>query len=101
MRVAAKEEEERGAAHPIPDCPRQRRVPSWCWECPAFSKCVSRTSSCSAVATPIQFWAGSLFYASAWSALKQRTSNMNTLISLGTTAAYLYSVAATFVPVIL
>ncbi len=51
-----------------------------------------------AVATPIQFWAGSLFYASAWSALKQRTSNMNTLISLGTTAAYLYSVAATFVP---
>ena len=51
-----------------------------------------------AVATPIQFWAGSLFYASAWSALKQRTSNMNTLISLGTTAAYLYSVAATFAP---
>ena len=51
-----------------------------------------------AIATPIQFWAGSLFYASAWSALKQRTSNMNTLISLGTTAAYLYSVAATFAP---
>ena len=51
-----------------------------------------------AIATPIQFWAGSLFYASAWSALKQRTSNMNTLISLGTTAAYLYSVVATFAP---
>ena len=51
-----------------------------------------------AIATPIQFWAGSLFYASAWSALKQRTSNMNTLISLGTTAAYLYSVVVTFAP---
>ena len=50
------------------------------------------------IATPIQLWAGAQFYASAWAALKQRTSNMNTLIALGTSAAYLYSVTATFAP---
>ena len=50
------------------------------------------------IATPIQLWAGAQFYVSAWAALKQRTSNMNTLIALGTSAAYLYSVTATFAP---
>ena len=48
------------------------------------------------LATPVQFWAGRQFYAGAWGALKQRTSNMNTLIAVGTSVAYLYSVAATF-----
>ena len=48
------------------------------------------------LATPVQFWAGSQFYAGAWGALKHRTSNMNTLIALGTSAAYLYSVVVTF-----
>ena len=49
-----------------------------------------------ALATPVQFWAGRQFYAGAWGALRQRTSNMNTLIAVGTSVAYLYSVAATF-----
>ena len=48
-----------------------------------------------ALATPIQFWAGGQFYAGAWRALRGRTSNMNTLIAVGTSAAYGYSVYAT------
>jgi Cu+-exporting ATPase len=49
-----------------------------------------------ALATPIQFWAGAQFYTGAWGAAKHRTSNMNTLIAIGTSVAYFYSVAATF-----
>ena len=48
------------------------------------------------IATPIQFWAGRQFYQSAWGALRHRTSNMNTLIALGTTVAYFYSVLVIF-----
>lgn len=48
-----------------------------------------------ALATPAQFWAGRQFYAGAWSALKRRSSDMNTLIALGTSAAYGYSAFAT------
>ena len=48
-----------------------------------------------ALATPVQFWAGRQFYAGAWGALKHRTSNMNTLIAVGTSVAYFYSLAAT------
>ncbi|MEE8045353.1 MAG: heavy metal translocating P-type ATPase [Dehalococcoidia bacterium] len=47
------------------------------------------------LATPVQFWAGSRFYRSAWSAAKLRTSNMNTLVAIGTSTAYFYSVAVT------
>ena len=49
-----------------------------------------------ALATPIQFWAGAQFYTGAWTALKHRTSNMNTLVAGGTSAAYFYSAAVTF-----
>jgi Cu+-exporting ATPase len=45
------------------------------------------------LATPIQFIAGASFYKGAWGALKNRTSNMDTLVVLGTSAAYFYSVA--------
>ena len=48
-----------------------------------------------ALATPVQLWAGWGFYTSAWSAARHLTSNMNTLISVGTTVAYAYSVAVT------
>ena len=48
------------------------------------------------LATPVQFWAGRQFYLGAWGALKHRTSNMNTLIAVGTSVAYLYSVGVTF-----
>lgn len=48
--------------------------------------------------TPIQFWVGWQFYRGAWTAAKRKTSDMNTLIAVGTSAAYLYSVLATFFP---
>lgn len=50
------------------------------------------------LATPVQFVAGARFYRGAWGALKNRAGNMDTLIAIGTSAAYFYSVAATFVP---
>lgn len=50
------------------------------------------------LATPVQFWVGGEYIASAIKAFKHRLANMDTLISTGTLAAYLYSVAATFFP---
>ncbi len=50
------------------------------------------------LATPVQFWAGSEFYKTAFAALKQRTSNMDTLVALGTTVAYIYSLFVTLFP---
>ena len=50
------------------------------------------------LATPIQFWAGWQFYVGFWKATKHKTSDMNTLIAVGTSAAYLYSLIATFFP---
>ena len=51
-----------------------------------------------ALSTPVQFFAGAQFYKGFWHALKRRSGNMDTLIAIGTSAAYFYSVAATFVP---
>lgn len=50
------------------------------------------------LATPVQFWVGWPFYRGLWSNLKHRRADMNTLIALGTSAAYLYSVVTTFMP---
>ncbi len=50
------------------------------------------------LATPVQFWVGQGFYQGAWAALKRRSSDMNTLIVLGTTIAYLYSALITINP---
>jgi len=51
-----------------------------------------------ALATPVQFWTGWRFYRGAWGALRHRTADMNTLIAVGTSAAYLYSVTAVLFP---
>jgi P-type Cu+ transporter len=51
-----------------------------------------------ALATPIQFWIGWRFYRGMWDGIKARASNMDTLIALGTTAAYVYSAAVTIAP---
>jgi P-type Cu+ transporter len=45
-----------------------------------------------ALAIPVQFYSGRDFYTHAWSALKSRTANMDTLIALGSSAAFFYSV---------
>jgi len=50
------------------------------------------------LATPVQFWAGGNFYREAFVALKGRSANMSVLVALGTSAAYFYSVGATFFP---
>jgi Cu+-exporting ATPase len=51
-----------------------------------------------ALATPVQFVLGLRFYRGAWSALRHGTANMNTLVAVGTSAAYLFSAAATVLP---
>jgi Cu+-exporting ATPase len=48
--------------------------------------------------TPIQFWAGWQFYKGAIAVGRHRTTDMNTLIAVGTSAAYGYSLAATLAP---
>jgi len=50
------------------------------------------------IQTPVQFWVGLQFYKGAIAAARHRTTNMNTLIAVGTSAAYAYSVTATFLP---
>ncbi|HET6886013.1 MAG TPA: heavy metal translocating P-type ATPase [Rubrobacteraceae bacterium] len=50
------------------------------------------------LATPVQFWAGRRFYRGAWGALKHGQANMNTLVVMGTSAAYLYSAVAALAP---
>jgi Cu+-exporting ATPase len=44
-----------------------------------------------ALATPVQFWIGRRFYMGAWHALRGGAANMDVLIALGTTMAYVYS----------
>jgi P-type Cu+ transporter len=51
-----------------------------------------------ALATPLQFWIGWRFYRGLLDGIKARASNMDTLIAIGTTAAYLYSATVTIVP---
>ena len=51
--------------------------------------------ACTAV---VMAWAGRHFYTGAWSALRHRTANMNTLVALGTGSAFAFSVVATAAP---
>lgn len=49
-------------------------------------------------ATIVQFWAGGEFYRQAWAAARHGATNMNTLVVVGTSAAYLYSAFITLWP---
>ena len=51
-----------------------------------------------ALATPVQFWVGWRFYRGLWDGIKAKASNMDTLIAIGTSAAYLYSATVTLIP---
>ncbi|HEX9951905.1 MAG TPA: heavy metal translocating P-type ATPase [Rubricoccaceae bacterium] len=51
-----------------------------------------------ALATAVQFGPGWPFYRAGWAALRHASPDMNTLVAMGTSAAYTYSVAATFAP---
>ncbi|BAU04394.1 MULTISPECIES: heavy metal translocating P-type ATPase [Nostocales] len=48
--------------------------------------------------TPVQFWCGYSFYINGWKALKRHAATMDTLIALGTSAAYFYSLFPTLFP---
>lgn len=48
------------------------------------------------LSTPVQFWAGRSFYQATWSGLKNRAASMDTLIAVGTTAAFGYSLMTTW-----
>src|SRR3990167_9456953 len=53
------------------------------------------------LATPVQFWIGLEFYRATIPALRHRSANMDTLVALGTTVAYGYSVFVSFFPQLL
>jgi Cu+-exporting ATPase len=50
------------------------------------------------LATPVQFIAGWRYYRGAWGAAKAKTANMDTLIAVGTTTAWVYSTFVVFFP---
>ena len=50
------------------------------------------------LALPVQFWAGLTFYQATIPALRHRTANMDTLVAIGTSVAFGYSVFVTIFP---
>jgi len=50
---------------------------------------------------PVMFWAGAGFFRGFWSAARHGTADMNTLVAVGTAAAFVYSAVATFSPDVL
>lgn len=69
--------------------------PQWFAFVPEF---LSNASLLLILATVVQFWAGKTFYLATWSGLKYRTASMDSLIALGTSAAYGYSSFITLFP---
>ena len=49
-------------------------------------------------AAPVQFWAGAVFYRAAWAAVRHGSTNMNTLVAVGTSVAFGYSAFVTLWP---
>ncbi|MCA9382210.1 heavy metal translocating P-type ATPase, partial [Candidatus Dojkabacteria bacterium] len=50
------------------------------------------------LATPLLFWGGKQIFESAWSALKAKNANMDTLVAIGTLTAWIFSTVVTFFP---
>ena len=50
------------------------------------------------ITLPVVVWSGQQFYKGTWSGFRHRTADMNTLIGVGTGAAFLYSLVATAAP---
>ena len=48
--------------------------------------------------TPVYFWSGWAFHSKAWTSLRNRTANMDVLVHLGTTVAFVWSVLLTLAP---
>ena len=63
--------------------------PEWFSFIPAL---LSNSITLLLLSAPVQFWAGKQFYLATWSGLRNRAASMDTLIAVGTTAAYGYSI---------
>ncbi len=74
--------------------PPMRRVLPWVYDIPASLL----TLSLLAATLLVMVWAGRHFYTRAWAAAKHGGADMNTLVAVGTSAAFLYSLLATFFP---
>src|SRR3990172_11605971 len=61
-----------------------------------FYELITKNYVLLALASPIQFWAGWSFYQATWSGLKNRAASMDTLIAIGTSAAFGFSLLTTF-----
>ena len=66
----------------------------WLYEVPMQAL----TGTLMVVTLGVMLWAGRHFYTRAWSAFKHHSADMNTLVAVGTGAAFLYSVVATVSP---
>ncbi len=71
----------------IPGQPVQHALPSWLNAAIQF-----------VLATPVVLWAGWPFFKRGWASVKSGNFNMFTLIALGTSVAYLFSLVGTFFP---
>ena len=82
------------AAHPTGVHPWTMRLLPWLYAVPATALRIALFL----MALLAMVWTGAPIYARAARAFRHRTTNMNTLVALGTGAAFLYSAAATFAP---
>ncbi len=73
----------------LPGQPVQHLIPGWINALIQFT-----------LATPVALWGGLPFFERGWASVKTWNLNMFTLISIGTGVAYVYSIVATFFPVI-
>jgi P-type Cu+ transporter len=62
---------------------------------PALENIPARAWILLVLTTPVQFYAGKQFFTGAWGALRARTANMDSLIAIGTSAAFIYSLLVT------
>jgi Cu+-exporting ATPase len=74
--------------------PMLRAVMPWLYDVPAGVL----TYALLAVTLLVMLWAGQHFYTRAWAALRHGAADMNTLVSVGTLAAFVYSLVATLAP---
>ncbi len=74
--------------------PALARLAPWLYAVPARALALALF----ALTTAVMAWAGGAFYRRAWQALRHHSADMNTLVAVGTGAAYLYSAAAVLAP---
>ncbi len=68
------------------------------WMAPGSTERVVVWSILGLLTLPVMIWSGSQFFTGMWSAVKHRSANMHTLIAVGVTSAFTYSVVATAFP---